>query len=219
MSVTLYGVTRSRASRVVWLCLEAGITFEQVPVIQARRLADPVAAEAPLNTRSPAFLAINPAGLVPALRDGDLILHESLAINLHLARKAGPPIGPADPAEDGRMLAWSFWAATEIEPLAFEILQHRANLPKAEQVAERAKAAAEKLRPKLAMLDAALRAHPWLVGERFTVADINAAEILRYATHEPGLFDTIPDVHRWYRDCQSRPAFLEMMRRRDAEPA
>jgi len=60
MSITIYGVTRSRASRPVWACLEAGLAFEQVPVIQARRLADPLAADAPLNTRSPAFLAVAP---------------------------------------------------------------------------------------------------------------------------------------------------------------
>jgi len=53
MTITLYGVTRSRASRIVWLCLEANLPFEQVPVIQARRLADPMAEGAASPTRSP----------------------------------------------------------------------------------------------------------------------------------------------------------------------
>ena len=219
MTVTLYGVTRSRASRAVWLCLEAGIAFEQVPVIQAYRLADPTAPEAPLNTASPEFLAINPMGLVPALRDGDLVLHESLAINLYLARKAGAPIGPADLAEEGRMTMWSFWAATEVEPFAHEILQHRAYLPQARREPAKAAAAAARLRPRLAALDAHLAASTWLVGDRFTVADLNTAEVLRYASHEPGLFEPVAQVQRWYEACQARPAYREMMRRREAEPA
>ncbi len=219
MTVTLYGVTRSRASRIVWLCLEAGIPFEQVPVIQARRIADPLAADAPLNTKSPRFLEINPNGLVPALRDGDLVLVESLAINLYLAKKAGAPIGPADLAEDGQTTMWSFWAATEVEPHAMHILFHRGYLPVAEREPAKAEAAVQALAPKFAVLDAHLAGRDWLVADRFTVADLNIAEVLRYAGMAPELFAAAPDVQRWYDACQARPAFLEMMRRREAEPA
>ena len=56
--LTIHGVTRSRASRIVWLCHELGLPFRQEPVIQAYRLPDPDAADAPPNTRSPAFLAL-----------------------------------------------------------------------------------------------------------------------------------------------------------------
>ena len=52
--LTIYGVTRSRASRIIWLCHEIGIPFKQVPVIQAYRLSDPDAADAPLNQRAKA---------------------------------------------------------------------------------------------------------------------------------------------------------------------
>ena len=219
MTITLYGVTRSRASRIVWLCLEAGIPFEQVPVIQARRVLDPLAPDAPLNTKTPSFLAINPNGLVPALADGALVLTESLAINLYLAKKAGAPIGPRDLAEDGQMTMWSFWAATEAEPHAMQILLNRAYLPEAERDPAKAEAAAQALAPKFAVLDAHLAGRDWLVGDRFTVADINTAEVLRYASLAQGLFTDAPNVERWYHTCQARPAFQEMMRRREAEPA
>ncbi len=219
MTITLYGVTRSRASRNVWLCLEAGLPFEQVPVIQARRLADPLATGAPLNTRSPSFLAINPHGLVPAIEDGDLVLTESLAINLYLAKKAGPPIGPKDLAEDGQMMMWGFWAATEAEPHSLAIQMNRAMLPEAERDPAKAEAAAMALAPKFAVLDAHLAGRDWLVGDRFTVADLNTAEVLRYASLAPDLFTGAPKVKQWYDACQARPAFKEMMRRREAEPA
>jgi glutathione S-transferase len=218
MTLTLYGVTRSRASRNIWLCLETGIPFEQVPVIQARRLADPLAADAPLNTRSPSFLAINPNGQVPAMKDGDLVLVESLAINLYLAKKAGGAIGPANLAEDGLVTMWSFWAATEVEPHAMQILFHRGYLPEAEREPARATAAVAALGPRFAVLDKHLADREWLVGGRFTVADLNTAEVLRYAGMAPELFQAAPNVKRWYDACQARPAFREMMRRREAEP-
>ncbi|MCG5476388.1 MAG: glutathione S-transferase, partial [Sinorhizobium fredii] len=94
--LTIYGVYRSRASRNYWMVRELGIPFRSVPVIQARRLADPLSADAPINTRSPGFLAVNPMGLIPAIEDDGLVLTESLANNLYLARKHGGPLAPAD---------------------------------------------------------------------------------------------------------------------------
>ena len=72
MALKIYGVLRSRASRTVWLAKEVGLAFEHVPVIQADRLTDPAAADAPLNTSSPAFRAINPNGLIPTIDDDGL---------------------------------------------------------------------------------------------------------------------------------------------------
>ncbi|RVK86549.1 glutathione S-transferase, partial [Sinorhizobium meliloti] len=89
--LTIYGVYRSRASRNYWMAGELGLPFRSVPVVQARRVADPLAADAPLNTKSPGFLAINPMGLIPAIEDDGLVLTESLANNLYLARKHGGP--------------------------------------------------------------------------------------------------------------------------------
>jgi glutathione S-transferase len=58
-----------------------------------------------------------------------------------------------------------------------------------------------------------------MVGGRFTVADINTAEIFRYAQPAAGLFAARPHVKRWIEACQARPAFKEMMAGRNAEPA
>lgn len=211
--LTIYGVYRSRATRNIWLCGELGIPFKHVPVTQPYR---PHAAA--LHSRSPEFLKVNPNGHVPSINDDGLILHESLAINLYLAKKHGGPLAPANVAEDGQMMMWSFWAVTEVEGNALEVMRQRASLPVAERDPKAATAAIERLKAPFAVLDAALAASGNLVGGRFTVADINVAECVRYAQAAPEIFDAYPKVKAWLAACQARPAFKEMWAIRDKEP-
>ncbi len=212
--LTLYGVYRSRATRPLWLLHETGTPFTHVPIIQAYRLADPKASDAPLHSASPEFLKINPQGQIPALQDGDLILTESLAISLYLARRYGGALGPADDAETAQMEQWALFAATAVEGPALEILQAPAGATGEGIV----KVAAEKLRRPLARLNSHLAGRDWLVGNRFTVADINTAECLRYAQGNAALIAEFPEVARWLKAAQSRPAFQKMWAGRMAEP-
>lgn len=203
----IYGVTRSRASRVIWLCEELGLAYDQVPVIQRYRIDEATAAKV-VHTRSPAFLDINPNGHVPSIDDDGLVLHESLAITLYLARKHGGPLAPATVAEEGLMVMWSLWAATEVEFAALAVMQGRdveANL--------------SALQAPFRVLDDALAGDGHLVGGRFTVADLNVAEVVRYAAAAPGLMDAHPAVAAWYAACHDRPAFRAMWAKRETEPA
>ena len=217
--LTIYGVTRSRASRLIWLCHELGRAFRQVPVIQAYRLADPEAEGAPLNTRSPEFLRLSPAGAVPVIDDDGLILTESMACTLHLARAAGAPIGPDGPAELALMEQWSFYAATAIEPDALTIMYlHGRGQAQDGDDAALVAASAERLVRPMKVLDDHLAAHPNLVGDRFTVADVNMAEVVRYAQGYAALMEQFPAVRAWLEACQARPAFQKMWQARQAEP-
>jgi glutathione S-transferase len=195
---------------------ELGLAYEHVPVIQGYRLADPRAAGAPLNTTSPAFLAVNPNGLVPSIDDDGFILNESLAITLYLAKKQGGALAPQNVREDGLMTMWSLWAATECEMPALRIMQNAGGAKDA-AVHDAGVAA---LRSKFAVLDKALgEGGGFLVGRRFTAADLNVAEIVRYAQAAPELFADRPNLRNWIAACQSRPAFRAMMAERDAEAA
>lgn len=219
--ITLYGVYRSRASRPLWLLAELNLPFTHVPVIQSYRLkSDPTADDAPLNTTTPSFLAVNPQGQIPAYAEDGLVLTESLAITLHIARCHGGALGPQSNAESALMEQWSLFAATSIETPALEILYIQGD--GGDKTPEGQASIAinvEKLRRPLARLQAHLAAHDWLVSDRFTAADINVAEVVRYGQGHPTLLAEFPAVKAWLERCQSRPAFQAMWQARSAEPA
>lgn len=215
----IYGVYRSRASRNIWLAGEMAIPFEHIPVIQVYRVADPEAAGAPLHSKSPAFLKVNPGGQIPSIDDDGFMLHQSLAINLYLAKKHGGGLAPANVAEDGLMTMWTLWAAADVEPHSIDVLYHTIGKPPAERDPKIAAAATEALKPLFTVLDQHLAARGFVVGRRFTVADLNVAEVIRYAMPAKELFEAAPNVAKWLAACHARPAYQAMMAKRDAEPA
>ncbi|AHK43711.1 MULTISPECIES: glutathione S-transferase family protein [Ensifer] len=216
--LTIYGVYRSRASRNYWMAGELGIPFKSVPVKQAYRLADPLADDAPVNTKSAEFLAVNPMGLIPAIDDDGLVLTESLANNLYLARKYGGPLAPIDVREEGLIGNWTMWAATEVEPHAVRIiLTYDAGTENTDEGKAKVSAAVTALGKAFAYLESHLDGRDHIVGDRFTVADLNLAEVFRYAMSQTELFDGHPKVKAWLARCQSRPAFKAMMEVRSKE--
>jgi glutathione S-transferase len=199
---------------------ELGFPFEHTPVIQGYRLPDPSSPNAPFNTTSPAFREISPAGQIPVIDDDGLILSQSLAINLYLAKKHPGPLSPGDLREDALMTASALWAATDCEPHTIQILYNRRELPEDKRNPQAYEAALLALERLFATLERTLRdGGGYLVGRRFTVADINAAEVFRYAQPATNLFAEHPSVRTWIEDCQSRQAFRDMMAARAKEPA
>lgn len=212
---TIYGVYRSRASRPLWLMLECGATFDHVPVIQSYRLPGAAMPGVDLATNSPDFLAVNPQGQIPAMKDGDLVLTESLGIVLYLARRYGGALGPSDDAETALMEQWALWAATAVETPALEIMMS----PGGEMGEATRAVAAEKLRRPLTRLEGHLNGQDWMLPRGFTAADIVVAECLRYAQGHPTLLDEFPNAKAWLARCHARPAFQKMWAGRMAEPA
>ena len=155
----------------------------------------------------------------PAIDDHGFVMHESVAITLYLARKYGGPLAPNSLEEESLMGMWALWAATACEPHTVQIIFHRVDYPEDKRDPAVVDAAIAALRRPLAVLDASLGENGgFLVGGRFTVADINTAEVLRYAQLAPKLLEQYPQVTAWLAASQARPAFQEMMERRSAEP-
>src|SRR5689334_19568181 len=116
--IKIYGIPRSRTMRTLWMLEELGVPYDRVDVSFVNQ------------TRTPEFLKVNPNGHIPALQDGDLVLFESLAINLYLARKYDKGLWPKTVDDEGRAYQWSLWAMTELEEPVLTALLHRMFLPK-----------------------------------------------------------------------------------------
>ncbi len=163
--ITLYGAAASRASRSLLALEELGLPYKQVSL-------NPWADAADAET----VARINPNARVPVLDDDGFILWESMAINLYLADRHGDaPFWPEHPRDRALVYQWSLWSQTEIDVLA----RHMARFGDDAEVKGRAEA--ERL-AALAILDRALAGRPYLLGDAFTLADLNLAATLS----EPG---------------------------------
>ena len=202
----IYGHPGSRAARTLWACRELGLQYEHIPT----HFADG-------GTKQPEFLAINPAGRVPAIDDDGFRLAESMAINIYLAKKHGSEIAPASLEDEARMLQWSFWAMTEVEKPLLTLLIQRMELPPGSEIEkyfrERSQkdpaaeqAALKTLQQPLAMLDDHLQNREYLLGPSFTLADLNVASVMSLGLAAKYDFSAYPNVQQWLGRCVSRPA-------------
>jgi len=166
----LYGNPRSRAMRCLWMLEEMGKPYQ---LIEKSTRAD--------DLQSAEYLRLNPNARIPTLVDGDLVLWESMAINLYLAQKYEGPMHCAGPEVLGLAAQWSFWAMLEMEELLLDLLQHRAMLPEFARDASYAERDELLLKKPLGVLNDALAGRDYLVGNSFTVADLNVASCHRIA--------------------------------------
>jgi glutathione S-transferase len=196
MALKIYGVARSRAARVLWMAKELGLDYEHIKVDFATG-----------DTRRPEYLALNPNGHVPVIDDDGLILWESMAINLYLAKKYNKSgLYPARPEDEARAWQWSFWGMTEVERPLLTALLNRAVYPERERDTAAADQAEKSLAQPLGVLDGALGRAACLLGEQFTVADLNVASILAWV--RPAQVDVapFPRMADWLKNCAERPA-------------
>jgi glutathione S-transferase len=196
MTLKIYGVARSRAFRTLWMVKELGLDYEHIKVDTATG-----------ETRTPAHLALNPNGHIPVIDDDGFVLWESMAINLYLAKKySAGALYPTGPEHEARAWQWSFWGMTEIERPLLTALFNRAILPEDNRDAAAAEAAEKTLAQPLRVLDGALGCSAYLLGDDFTVADLNVASILSWA--RPAQIDMapFPKAAEWLKKCAERPA-------------
>jgi glutathione S-transferase len=193
----LYGKQRSRAARCLWLLEEMGLPYNQVPV-------DTQSGE----TRTPSYLALNPAGKVPVVDDDGFVLRESIAINAYLVTKAATALWPDDVHTQAHINQWSSWATTEMEiPLnAIFRAKRRAGTTGVEADAAFISDNLELARQTLQVLEKHLVTTPYVATEAFTLGDINAYT----ATMLVPMFQDLsgfPAVKEWMMRCSARPAW------------
>jgi glutathione S-transferase len=192
----LYGNPKSRAMRCLWMLEEMGEPYQLVD--KTTRADDLQSAE---------YLALNPNARIPTLIDGDLVLWESMAINLYLAQKYEGPMHCLSPEVLGLAAQWSFWAMLEMEGLLLDLMQHRAVLPEFARDASNAERDELLLQRPLGVLKSKLAASGHLAGGSFTVADLNVASILVWGKMGRLNLSAHADVKGWLDSCLARPAY------------
>ena len=192
----LYGNSRSRAMRCLWMLEEMGKPYQ---LIEKSTRAD--------DLQDSEYLRLNPNARIPTLVDGDLVLWESMAINLYLAQKYEGPMHCPGPEVLGLAAQWSFWAMLETEALLLDLLNHRAVLPEFARDPSYAERDELLLKKPLDVLNGALVEHDYLVGNSFTVADLNVASILVWGKMARLNLSKHPEVRRWFDACLARPAY------------
>ena len=194
MGVKIYGVPGSRADRSLWAIEETGIDYEHVKTNFGE------------ESKADEYLEINPNGRIPALIDGDLKLFESMAINLYLTKQYARDLYPTNPNDEAKANQWSVWAISEIEPLQMQIVIQKFFVPKDKQDQAEIDRASKGLVRPLKVLDHALRDSDYLLGEKFSVADLNVAGVMLLLKAVKFDFDPFQNVSAWIDKCHARPA-------------
>jgi glutathione S-transferase len=207
-ALRIYGVARTRAFRALWAANELGLDYEHLPI----EIGD-------AGARAPRFLALNPNGRLPFIADGDFVLFESLAITFYLAKKHGNgTLYPATLEGEAKAWQWSFWAIGEVDRGVNIWSLHAVRLPPAERDGRKRDEALQVLEAPFRVLDAVVAKSPYLVGNAFTVADLNVAAVISRAVDMD--LSAVPNLKAWLTRCLDRPAAraaLALKNKADAE--
>jgi glutathione S-transferase len=190
----LYGFGPTRSLRALWALLELDADFEFVPV-------NMMAGE----NRHPDFLRLNPAGKVPVLVDGDLVLTESAAIVLYLAEKYGAKgLMPTDIKERAQVYRWSLFAVTELEQPLWRISKHTMLYDEDKRLPADITLAKGEFVAMAAVLERHMAGRTFIVGDTMTVADCVTAYVLDWG-NEIELLDDCPNLRAYLARMYARP--------------
>ena len=203
----IYGIARTRAFRALWIAKELGLDYEHVPIEIGGA-----------GARKAEYLAINPNGRLPAIEDDGFVLWESLAITLYLAKKHSTgTLYPAALADEARTWQWSLWALNEVDRGVNIWSLHAVRLPPEDRDPQKLAEALKVIAGPFRVLDAALADRPYLLGDDFTVADLNVAAVISRAIDMD--LSATPNVGAWLRRCLERPAARDARRLREESDA
>ncbi len=193
----LYYAAQTRATRPRWLLEEMGVPYTLVRLDMSKK-----------EHKSPAYLSIHPHGQLPAFQDGDLTLFESAAICAYLADKfpeknMAPTIGTP---ERGLYYQWLIYSMATLEPPIVQVILHTVMLPEAQRSAAQADEGRKNFAVVAQVLEKALSGKQFLVGDRFSAADIMIGSTLGWA-QMLGMLGGHPVLEAYVGTLAARPAF------------
>ncbi|MEZ4450266.1 MAG: glutathione S-transferase family protein [Nannocystaceae bacterium] len=201
-AITLHASGReyTRDLRPRWLLHELDLPFTTRPVDIFRGVDD-------------GYRAVNPTGKVPFLEHGEVRIFESGAILVYLADRFGDfALAPRlDDPDRGAYLQWIFFTQTTLEPPAARVFGNRTFLRARPGAAERAQEAQVEAESRAKILEAAVGGRRFLVGDRFTAADVMLGSTLFWLAGGDAL-SGLPALRAYYEGLAQRPAFQQATR-------
>ncbi len=172
--IIIYSFPKTRGRRITWMMEELGEEYEYKLIPFGEN-----------GFKSEEFVKINPAGKVPAIQDGDLVLTESAAIVNYLGDKFPnkgliPSTGTAD---RGKYDQWSYFALTELEQPLWTIGKHKFTLPEDKRVPAIFDTAAWEFQQALKLLNEGMAGNDYILGDSFSAADILICHTLNWGTN------------------------------------
>lgn len=183
MTLRLYGFGPTRSLLPMWALNEIGLAYEFVSLDLREG-----------EQKRPNFLRLNPAGKVPVLVDGEVVISESVAIVLYLAdkhREAG--LMPSDPAQRAQVFRWIMFGVTELEQQLFRMTRHTTIYPEERRSPAEIALASEEFATMAAILERHMEGRIFVVGDRFTAADCVTAFLMDWADRRE-LLDGFPNL-------------------------
>jgi glutathione S-transferase len=194
MKIKLYEFGPTRSIRVRWTLQELGVDFEPIRVNLAAG-----------ENRHPEFLKLNPAGKIPVLVDGDMVLTESVAIVLYLAEKySNKCLLPTDLTDRAEVNRWLLFAATELEQPLWRIARHTALYPEEQRLPADVILASQEFKDMASVLERHMQGRQFVAGDSVTVADFVTAYTLDWA-NEYKLLDGCPQLLAYVKRMYARP--------------
>ena len=189
-----YEFAPTRSIRVRWTLQELGVDYEAITVnLKAG------------EHQQPEFRKINPAGRVPVLVDGDLVVTESVAIVLYLAEKyPQKQLLPTDLRQRAELNRWLLFTVTELEQPLWRIARHRSLYPEALRLPADIDLASREFKAMATVLEEHMRGRDFVAGDRVTVADFVLAYTLDWG-NEAKLLGDCPGLLSYMERMYARP--------------
>ena len=196
-AVKLYQFDVSRSMRGHWVLREVGAEYESITINLVEG-----------EQRSPEFLAINPYGKLPVLEDEGNTITESAAICTYIAEKypQAELIPPPATIERGHYYQWVCFCIAEMEPHLWSIRKHMMLYPKAQRSLSAVKIAKREYINAARILDHHLSDNDYMLGQKFSAADIVVCYDLFWA-NTMKLLTEFPGLHNYMTKLQQRPAY------------
>ena len=182
----------TRDLRVLWTLEELGLQYELVGMDHPSHDLD-----------SSEFRALNPFGQLPVLDDDGVVVTESGAILLYLARKSGQLL-PPDPAGEAQVLRWSIAALNTVEVPVLSQWFVGINEGKGTKPHDALRQWSDL---RLKQLDGWLEGRTFIATDAFTVADVLMTHVLSAGSTDQALIEPHPHVRSYLDRCLSRPAW------------